>query len=81
LPRSTPALDGLPSAFTLFLGLVHQKDQLTAGGGLPSEGEDIQVQSPSFQESMMIARGEVSDAKAIIALQHLALLKSREVEF
>jgi hypothetical protein len=30
---------------------------------------------------MMIARGEVGDAKTIIALQHLALLKSRGVEF
>jgi len=66
----------------LFLGLVDHKDRLNAGGGLPSEGEDIQVESLSFQESMMmIARGEVSDAKTIIALQHLALLKSRGVEF
>ena len=66
----------------LFLGLVDHKDRLTAGGGLPSEGEDIQVESLSFQESMMmIARGEVSDAKTIIALQHLASLKSRGVEF
>jgi ADP-ribose pyrophosphatase len=65
----------------LFLGLVDYKDQLNAGGGLPSEGEDIQVESLSFQESMMmIARGEVSDAKTIIALQYLALLKSRGVE-
>ncbi len=30
---------------------------------------------------MMIARGEISGAKTIIALQHLALLKSRGVEF
>ena len=66
----------------LFLGLVDHKDQLNAGGGLPSEGEDIQVESLSFQESMMmIPRGEISDAKTIIALQHLALLKSRGVEF
>jgi ADP-ribose pyrophosphatase len=66
----------------LFLGLVDHKDRLTAGGGLPSEGEDIQVESISLQESiMMIARGEVSDAKTIIALQHLASLKSRGVEF
>ena len=66
----------------LFLGLVDHKDRLHAGGGLPSEGEDIQVESLSFQESMMmIARGEISDAKTIIALQHLALLKSRGMEF
>jgi ADP-ribose pyrophosphatase len=66
----------------LFLALVNHKDRLSAGGGLPSEGEDIQVESLSFQESMMmIARGEISDAKTIIALQHLALLKSRGMEF
>ncbi len=66
----------------LFLGLVDHNDRLNAGGGLLSEGEDIQVESLSFQESMlMIARGEISDAKTIIALQHLALLKSRGVEF
>ena len=66
----------------LFLGLVDHKDQLSVGGGLPAEGEDIKVESLSFQEAMrMIARGEISDAKTIIALQHLALLKSRGVEF
>ena len=66
----------------LFLGLVDHKDQLSAGGGLPAEAEDIQVESLSFQEALrMIARGEISDAKTIIALQHLALLKSRGVKF
>jgi hypothetical protein len=66
----------------IFLGLVNYKDRLNAGGGLTGEGEDIQVESLSFQESMMmIARGEISDAKTIIALQHLALIKSRGVEF
>ncbi|MFC1921705.1 NUDIX domain-containing protein [Chloroflexota bacterium] len=66
----------------LFLGLANHKDRLNAGGGLTAEGEDIRVESLSFQESMMmIARGEISDAKTIIALQHLALLKSHGVEF
>jgi nudix-type nucleoside diphosphatase (YffH/AdpP family) len=66
----------------LFIGLVNYKDRLNAGGGLPFEGEDIRVESLSFQESMMmIARGEIRDAKTIIALQHLAILKSRGVEF
>jgi ADP-ribose pyrophosphatase len=66
----------------LFLGIVDHKVRLSAGGGLPSEGEDIRVESVSFQELMMsIARGDVRDAKTIISLQHLALLKSRGVEF
>jgi ADP-ribose pyrophosphatase len=66
----------------LFLGLVDHKDRLDVGGGLPSEGEDIQVEIVPFQEAiMMVERGEVSDAKTIIALQHLAILKSRGAEF
>jgi ADP-ribose pyrophosphatase len=65
----------------LFLGLVDRKDKINKGGGLPSEGEDIQVESLTFEEAMrMIDRGEISDAKTIIALQHLANLKSRGVE-
>jgi ADP-ribose pyrophosphatase len=65
----------------LFLGLIDHEDRLHAGGGLPSEGEDIRVESLSFQDSMrMIERGEISDAKTIIALQHLASLKSRGEE-
>ncbi|MFQ5942347.1 MAG: NUDIX domain-containing protein [Anaerolineales bacterium] len=35
----------------LFLGLVDHQDRLHAGGGLPSEREDIQVESLSFAES------------------------------
>lgn len=76
-----PSPGGTSERIYLFLGLVDHKDRLNAGGGLTAEGEDIQVESLSFQESMMmIARGEISDAKTIIALQHLALLKSRGVE-
>ncbi len=76
-----PSPGGTSERIYLFLGLIAPKDQLNAGGGLAAEGEDIQVESLSFQESMMmIARGEISDAKTIIALQHLALLKSRGVE-
>ena len=77
-----PSPGGSSERIHLFLGLVDHKDRLSTGGGLPSEGEDIQVESIPFQEAMkMIARGEISDAKTIIALQHLALLKSRGVEF
>lgn len=77
-----PSPGGSSERIYLFFGLVNHKDQLSVGGGLPAEGEDIQVESLSLQESMnMIARGEISDAKTIIALQHLALLKSRGVVF
>jgi ADP-ribose pyrophosphatase len=77
-----PSPGGTSERIYLFLGLIDHKDQVNAGGGLTAEGEDIQVESLSFQESMMmIARGEISEAKTIIALQHLALLKSRGAEF
>jgi nudix-type nucleoside diphosphatase (YffH/AdpP family) len=76
-----PSPGGSSERIHLFLGLVDQKDRLSTGGGLPAEGEDIQVESLSFQEAMrMIAQGEISDAKTIIALQHLALLKARGEE-
>ena len=66
----------------LFLALVNHMDRINAGGGLPAEGEDIREENLSFQVAMrMIARGEISDAKTIIALQYLANLKSRGVEF
>ena len=77
-----PSPGGASERIYLFLGLVDRKDRLNEGGGLHSKGEDIQVESLSFQESMkMIARGEISDAKTIIALQHLAILKTRGEEF
>ena len=45
-------------------------------------GEDIQVELLLFQEAMkMIEQGEISDAKTVIALQHLALLKSEGETF
>ena len=83
-PISTfyPSPGGTSERIYLFLGLVDYKKRLKAGERLTSKGEDIQVESLPFQESlMMIGRGEIRDAKTIIALQHLALLKSRGVEF
>jgi nudix-type nucleoside diphosphatase (YffH/AdpP family) len=77
-----PSPGGSSECIYLFLGLVDHEDQINEGGGLVAEGEDIQVESLPFQESMsMIDRGEISDAKTIIALQHLALLKFRGEEF
>ena len=77
-----PSPGGTSERIYLFLCLVDHKERLDTGGGLPSRGEDIQVESMFFQEAMrMITRGEISDAKTIIALQHLALLKSHGEEF
>lgn len=77
-----PSPGGTSERIHLFLGIVDHKDRINTGGGHPSKEEDIQVESLSFQDAMnRIARGEISDAKTIIALQHLALLKSRGIEF
>ncbi|NIM94517.1 MAG: NUDIX domain-containing protein [Anaerolineales bacterium] len=77
-----PSPGGTSERIHLFLGLVDHTDRIYIEEGLPVKEEDIQVKFLSFQESMtMIARGEISDAKTIIAIQHLALLKSRGDEF
>lgn len=76
-----PSPGGTSERIYLFLGLVDYKEQRDEGGGLPSVGEDIQVERITFLDSMkMIDQGEILDAKTIIALQHLALIKSRGVD-
>ena len=50
----------------------HQK--VNEGGGLPSDGEDIEVLELPFAEAMrMIESGEIADGKTIMLLQHAAL--------
>jgi nudix-type nucleoside diphosphatase (YffH/AdpP family) len=44
------------------------------GGGIESEGEDIEVFEPTFDEALaMIERGDIRDAKTIMLLQYAAL--------
>jgi len=44
--------------------------------GLPEEGEDIWIRTFALDEALAMARrGEVADAKTLIALQYLALLR------
>lgn len=77
-----PSPGGSSERIHLFLGLIKQENQLYAGGGLPSLGEDIRVERLSFQEALsLIDKGEIIDAKTIIALQYLALLKAKGVSF
>jgi hypothetical protein len=43
-----------------------------------AEGEDTQIVVLPFDAAMdMVSRGEIVDAKTVIALQHLALRKAR----
>jgi ADP-ribose pyrophosphatase len=77
-----PSPGGTSERIYLFLVLVDSKDRLLDGNELPSKEEDIKVETFSFQEAMaMITRGDINDAKTIVALQHLALLKIRGDEF
>jgi ADP-ribose pyrophosphatase len=72
-----PSPGGSSERIHLFLGEVDHRRRVAEGGGVPAEGEDIQIAVLPFDQAMtMIARGEISDAKTIIALQHLALRKA-----
>jgi len=64
-----------------FLGEVDCRQRAGEGGGIAAEGEDIQIVLLPFHEAMdMVARGEISDAKTVIALQHLALVKAKNAD-
>ena len=70
-----PSPGGTSEQVHLFLGQVDQCERVGKGGGVLAEGEEVQVVLLPFREAMdMVARGEIRDAKTVIALQHLALL-------
>jgi ADP-ribose pyrophosphatase len=72
-----PSPGGTSERVYLFLGEVDCRQRAGEGGGIAAEGEDIRIVVLPFHEAMdMVARGEVRDAKTIIALQHLASLKA-----
>ena len=74
-----PSPGGTSERVHLFLGEVDHRQRISEGGGVVAEGEDTQVVVLPFREAMdMVASGEIRDAKAIIALQHLAL-KTRNI--
>jgi nudix-type nucleoside diphosphatase (YffH/AdpP family) len=60
----------------LYLGYLHHAERVSKGGGLASEHEDIQLlRIPLSRALKMVQHGEIRDAKTIIALQQLCLLK------
>jgi ADP-ribose pyrophosphatase len=72
-----PSPGGTSERIVLFLGEVDHRQRAGKGGGVMAEGEDTQVVVLPFHQAMdMVTRGEIRDAKTIIALQHLALLKA-----
>ena len=53
-----------------FVGAYSPQDRVSAGGGLDSEGEDIEVIEMDFDEAYaMIADYRIRDAKTIMLLQ------------
>ncbi|QDZ12060.1 NUDIX domain-containing protein [Devosia ginsengisoli] len=57
-----------------FLGRYTPGRQVSAGGGLTEEGEDIEVLELGLDEALaMVGSGMISDAKTIMMLQALAL--------
>jgi ADP-ribose pyrophosphatase len=76
-----PSPGGTSERIHLFLGEVDHRQRADKGGGVAAEGEDTQIVVLPFHEAMdMVARGELRDAKTIIALQHLALRKAGKVD-
>jgi nudix-type nucleoside diphosphatase (YffH/AdpP family) len=64
----------LTERVSLFVGNYTPADKINHGGGIPSEGEDIQVIELSLASAYrMIATGAIVDAKTIILLQHVML--------
>lgn len=67
----------LAEQITIFLAEVDTSAQHGQGGGLAEEGEDTELVTLPVDEALdMLARGEVRDAKTVIALQHLALRRA-----
>ena len=59
---------------SLFVAPYTPADRISAGGGEPGEGEDIEVLELPFAEALaMIGRGEIIDAKTILLLQFIEL--------
>jgi ADP-ribose pyrophosphatase len=72
-----PSCGGSDEQFTLY---VASADLSQAGGvhGLPEEGEDIRVNVMSMNQAFAaLERGRINSAPCILALQWLALNKTR----
>jgi nudix-type nucleoside diphosphatase (YffH/AdpP family) len=67
-----------PGALTervnLFIGTYSPADRITNGGGVATEGEDIEVLEMTLDEALSaVSAGSIIDAKTIMLIQHLKL--------
>jgi ADP-ribose pyrophosphatase len=71
-----PSPGGTSERIHLFLAEVDGSERCSPGGGVASEGEDTQVVVLPLEAALeMVTRGEIQDAKTVVALQYLALLR------
>lgn len=60
---------GTSERLFLFFGAVRDHDKIAPGGGVQSEAENIRLLHYTPEEALnLLARGEIADAKTIIAL-------------
>ena len=65
---------GSSERIILYYASVQPRDRVSDGGGLISEGEDIQVIRLTLDEAwQMVTDGRIMDAKTVIALQWLKM--------
>lgn len=76
-----PSPGGTSERITVFLGLADSQRPVSEGGGLVAEGEDTQVVVLPVEEALAaVDRGEIQDAKTVVALQHLARIDRRALK-
>jgi GDP-mannose pyrophosphatase NudK len=64
----------LTEKVSCFVGSYDAEARISAGGGLVAEGEDIEVIELDFAKALaLIGEGQITDAKTVLLLQHLAL--------
>ncbi len=60
----------------LYVAPVTPEDRVADGGGLADEGEDIATAWIPLDEALaMVRRGDILDAKTVLCLQHLQLMR------
>jgi ADP-ribose pyrophosphatase len=76
-----PSPGGSSERIHVLLGKVEHDSRIGPGGGVTAEGEDTQIVVLPLAEALaMIARGEICDAKTIIALQHLTYRTTHQIK-
>lgn len=69
-----PSVGTLTERMFLFVAEIADGDRTEAGGGVPTEGEDIEVVEVALDELYAMAReGRIEDGKTLVIVQRLML--------